>query len=57
MQSFKGGEDIKTLTLRVSDEFHKALKLKTVEEETSMHEYIIKLIEKDMEIKNEPENK
>lgn len=39
---------IKTLTLRLDDDFHKALKIKCIEENTDMSNYIIKLIKKDM---------
>ena len=44
----KGVIKIKTLTLRLDDDFHKALKIKCIEENTDMSNYIIKLIKKDM---------
>ena len=39
---------MKAIPLRLSDELHKTLKVKVATEETSMQQYIIKLIEKDL---------
>lgn len=39
---------LKTITLRITPEFHKRLKLTALELDTSMTEYIMDLIEKDM---------
>lgn len=40
---------IKTITLRLEDDLHKQLKLKTVTEDTTMQDYVIKLIKKSLE--------
>ena len=42
---------MKAITLRMTDEFHKQLKLRMVEEEKTMQDYIIGLISKDLEKK------
>lgn len=39
---------MKTVTLRMEDEFHKKLKLKMVNEEKTMQDYIIELIANDI---------
>jgi hypothetical protein len=44
-----GGGFIKTITLRLEDELHKQLKLTTVVEDTTMQDYVIKLIKKSLE--------
>ncbi|WP_297518467.1 hypothetical protein [uncultured Clostridium sp.] len=38
---------MKAITLRMSDEFHKKLKMKMVEEEKTMQDHIIKLLSED----------
>jgi predicted DNA-binding protein len=43
-----GGENIKTVTLRLSDDLHKKIKLLTVNEEKTLQDYITQLIEKDL---------
>jgi predicted HicB family RNase H-like nuclease len=43
------GGFIKTITLRLEDELHKQLKLTTVAEDTTMQDYVIKLIKKSLE--------
>lgn len=43
---------MKSITLRLEDELHKQIKLKTVQEETTIQEYIVSLIKKDMKIKD-----
>ena len=49
--SNQGGDNIKTITLRLDDELHKQLKLKTVSDETTIQEYLINLIKKSLEEK------
>lgn len=41
---------LKTITLRLDDEVHKTIKIKTVQEETTIQDYITKLIMKDLEL-------
>lgn len=53
----KGGRIIKTLTLRLDDDFHKALKMKCIQDDTDMTTYIIKLIKKDMNYQNQEQKK
>lgn len=53
----KGGIKIKTLTLRLDDDFHKALKLKCTQEDTDMTTYILNLIRKDMNYQNQEQKK
>lgn len=43
-----GGDTIKTVTLRLSDELHKQVKLLTVNEEKTIQDYITQLIENDL---------
>lgn len=40
---------MKTFTLRMDDDFHKAVKLKCVEAGVTMQEYITNLIQEDIE--------
>lgn len=47
---------LKSLTVRVDDELHKQLKYKMIEEETTIQDYVMKLIKKDLE-KSEKEKK
>ena len=42
---------MKTLTLRLTEEFHKELKIKCVQDGVDMTNYIISLIKNDMEKK------
>ena len=49
----KGGSIIKTLTLRLDDDFHKALKIKCTQDGTDMTTYILNLIRKDMKYQNQ----
>lgn len=42
---------MKTVTLKISDEIHKALKTVTAFKNTTMQDYILTLIIKDMDIK------
>ena len=49
----KGGRTIKTLTLRLDDEFHKALKMKCIQDDTDMTTYILNLVKKDMKYQNQ----
>ena len=42
---------MKTLTLRLTDDFHKELKIKCVQDGVDMTNYIISLIKKDMKKK------
>ena len=37
------------MTLRLSDELHKALKIKMASEERKIQDYIVELLKKDME--------
>lgn len=53
----KGGRKIKTLTLRLDDDFHKALKLKCIQDDTDMTAYILNLIKKDMKYQNQGKKK
>lgn len=58
MQSVERREDkIKTLTLRLDDDFHKALKLKCTMDNTDMSTYIINLIKEDMNYQNQEQKK
>ena len=50
-----GGDTLRTITLRLEDELHKQLKLKTVMDETTMQDYITNLIIKDLEESKEKE--
>lgn len=43
---------IKAFTLRLENELHKKIKIKTAKEEITMQDYIISLIEKDMKESN-----
>ncbi|OPJ60467.1 CopG family transcriptional regulator [Clostridium chromiireducens] len=43
---------MKTITLRLEDEFHKKIKLKTVQEDTTIQDYIVNLIKNDLLEKN-----
>lgn len=43
---------MKSLTIRVEDELHKQLKYKMIKEETTIQEYVLKLIKKDLKIKD-----
>lgn len=40
--------NIKTITLRLSDDLHKKLKLYAVKEETTMQDFIISLVEENL---------
>ena len=40
---------MKALTVRVEDSLHKELKLKMAQEETTLQEYVLKLIKEDLE--------
>lgn len=40
---------MKSLTVRISDELHKQLKFKVVAEETTIQDYIVKLIKRDLD--------
>ncbi len=53
----KGGRKIKTLTLRLDDDFHKALKMKCIQDDTDMTTYILNLIKKDMNYQNQEQKK
>lgn len=53
----KGGSTIKTLTLRLDDDFHKTLKLKCIQDDTDMTTYIINLVKKDMNYQNQEQKK
>ena len=44
-----GGVSIKTITVRLDDELHKQLKLKTVAEETTIQDILLKLIQEYLE--------
>lgn len=44
-----GGGFIKTITLRLEDELHKQLKLKTVTEDTTIQDYVLTLIKQSLE--------
>lgn len=39
---------IKTITLRLDDELHKRLKIKTVEEGTTIQEYLTLLVKREL---------
>jgi predicted HicB family RNase H-like nuclease len=41
----------KTITIRVSDELHKAIKIKVAKESMSLKDYVIGLIESDLKKK------
>jgi len=45
----EGGDDIKTLTLRLDDEMHRLFKIHAINEGKSMHEMLIEQIEKMLE--------
>ncbi|CAB1252290.1 protein of unknown function [Ruminococcaceae bacterium BL-6] len=45
----KGGGIIKTVTLRLSDELHKQMKLLTVKKDVSIQDYITRLIKLDLQ--------
>ena len=49
LNSVKGGGIIKTVTLRLSDELHKQMKLLTVKKEMTIQDYITRLIERDLQ--------
>lgn len=53
----KGGRKIKTLTLRLEDDFHKALKMKCLQDDTDMTTYILNLIRRDMNYQNQEQKK
>lgn len=53
----KGGRKIKTLTLRLDDDFHKALKMKCIQDDTDMTTYILNLVKKDMNYQNQEQKK
>lgn len=53
----KGGRKIKTLTLRLDDDFHKALKMKCIQDDTDMTTYILSLVKKDMDYQNQEQKK
>jgi predicted DNA binding CopG/RHH family protein len=46
--ALKGDDGIKTVTLRLSDDLHKQMKLLTVQKELTIQDYIVQLIEKDL---------
>lgn len=39
---------MKSLTVRISDQLHKQLKFKVIEKETTIQNYIVELIKKDL---------
>lgn len=41
----------KTITIRVSEDLHKAIKIRIAEEGTSLKDYVVNLIQKDLEKK------
>lgn len=57
LHQLKGGRTIKTLTLRLDDDFHKALKMKCIQDDTDMTTYILNLIRKDMNYQNQEQKK
>lgn len=48
---------MKTVTLRLDDDLHMELRIKTIKEHISMQEYITNLIKKDMEQLSEGQKK
>ena len=44
---------MKTLGIKVDDEFHKKMKIRTIELNCSIKDYIIHLIKKDLQKENE----
>ncbi len=57
LNRLKGGRKIKTLTLRLDDDFHKALKMKCIQDDTDMTTYILNLVKKDMNYRNQEQKK
>lgn len=53
LYQLRGGSIIKTLTLRLDDEFHKALKMKCIQDDTDMTTYILNLIKTDMKYQSQ----
>lgn len=49
LNAVKGGGIIKTVTLRLSDELHKQMKLLTVKKDMTIQDYITRLIERDLQ--------
>lgn len=48
MSTWRGGSNIKAITIRFSDKIHKAIKHKLVDENKSIQEYIISLVKNDL---------
>ena len=46
----------KCITLRLDNEMHKAIKLIALEEESTMQDYLVNLIKKDLQERKEEEN-
>lgn len=51
-----GGGNIKSIAIRFSDKLHKAMKLKTVSEDSTIQDYVIGLIKKDLSFKDEDDD-
>ena len=51
-----GGGSIKAVTIRFSDKLHKTIKFHLIENEKSFQEYIISLVKKDLEFKDEDDD-
>ena len=49
----EGGISLKTLGIKVDDEFHKKMKIRTIELNCSIKDYIIHLIKKDLQKEKE----
>lgn len=47
----------KCITLRLTNEMHKTIKFITVEEETTIQDYLVNLIEKDLKQREERKKK
>lgn len=47
---------IKAITIRFSDKLHVALKLKTFADATTIQEYIVSLVKKDLEFKEKDDD-
>lgn len=52
-----GGDKVKTITIRVSDEFHKQLKLKMAESGTTLQDYLVKFMEADLQMEAKEKSK
>lgn len=51
-----GGVTIKAVSIRMSDNLHKALKYKLIEDDKSIQQYIIELIKRDLDFKDEDDD-